>query len=262
MSRNLASKIMLVFMVSIFMYAVAANAELVTDGLVAYWSLDADTTDGKDIEDVWGDNDGIIEGDYKKAVGKVGDAMRFDGLSFIDIPGTDALNFSGQEEMTVAAWFNVDSDDPVIGVVAGCCGSIVAQRDMNAWALRYDGRNAGQEIEFIVCPGWTGDGGFGAPLPEAGEWHHAVGVVAGNELQLYFDGELLNTIPFGGPMAGDGSETEIGNASDGGFVGLIDEVLIYERALEEDEIDQVFKAEGLAVEPGAKLAITWGAIKK
>lgn len=262
MLKNLTSMVALVFVVAGFMYAGAAQAELITEGLVAYWSLDASTIDGKEVADVWGDNDGIIDGDVKEVAGKVGEAMEFDGISFINIPGTDALNFAGSEEMTIAAWISVGSDDPVIGVVAGCCGSIIAQRDVNSWALRYDGRNAGMEIEFIVQPGWTGDGGFGAEIFAVGEWHHMVGVVGDGELKLYLDGEFLMSTPYGGPMASDGSETEIGNASDGGFIGSIDEVLIYERILDEDEVREVFQAQGLAVEPGGKLATAWGAIKK
>ena len=262
MLKNLMSMVALVFVVAGFMYAGVAKAELIPEGLVAYWPLDASTTDGKDVEDVWGENDGVVEGDVDIVAGQVGDALEFDGLSFVNIPGTDALNFAGSEEMTVAAWVSVGSDDPVIGVVAGCCGSIIAQRDMNSWALRYDGRNAGMEMEFIVQPGWTGDGGFGAELFAVGEWHHLVGVVGDAELKLYLDGEFLISTAYSGPMASDGSEAEIGNASDGGFIGVIDEVLIYERALDEDEVKEVFQAQGLAVEPGGKLATAWGAIKK
>jgi len=73
--------------------------------------------------------------------------------------------------------------------------------------MRFDGRNAGSEMEMIVCPGWQGDGGF---------------------------------------------------------VGVIDEVTIYNRALSADEIKQNFRAEGLnlaAVSGEGKITDTWGHIK-
>jgi hypothetical protein len=240
-----------------------ATAQLVTDGLVAYWSLDGETVAGETVSDVWGDNDGMIAGDPEIVAGHIGDAMAFDGDDSVDIPGADALNFSGQAAMTVGAWVNAGSDDPVVGVVAGCCGSIVAQRDANAWALRYDGRNGGQEMEFIVQPGWTGDSGFGAPRFAPGEWHYLTGVVDGAQLHLYADGALVQSMDFAGPMASDGPETEIGHASDGGFVGLIDEVTIYNRALSADEVTQNFEAttSPTAVDAKAKLATLWGAIK-
>ena len=263
MLKNLIKMTLLLSIVAVFMYASVAKAQFVTDGLVAYWPLDASSISGDAVEDVWGDNEGTINGALNIVAGQVGDALEFDGQTFVDIPGTDSLNFSGKEQMTVAAWANVASDDPVDGVVAGCCGSIVAQRDVNSWALRYDGRNEGQEMEFIVSPGWVGDSGFGAPRPGPGEWHHLAAVVTISEVNLYFDGELLATIAFAGPIASNGPETEIGRAGDGGFMGLIDEVLIYDRALSEAEIKQIFQSDGLsAVDPDSKLAISWGEIKK
>lgn len=254
--------VLVFFIVIVSMSATLAKAQLVTDGLVSYWSLDANTIQGKTVKDVWGKNDGTLAGNAKvRAAGKVNGAMEFGGNDSVDIPGTDTLNFAKKEAMTVMAWVNAASDDPVQGVVAGCCGTIVAQRDANAWALRYDGRNPGQEMEFIVQPGWQGDGGFGALKFKKGEWHHLTGVVDRTKLLLYLDGELLKEMNFGGPMVSDSSEAEIGHAGDGGFVGLIDEVFIYNKALSAKEVKQNFQAKGLAVAPAGKLATRWGQIK-
>ena len=131
--------------------------------------------------------------------------------------------------------FNPDSDDPVGNQAdVGCCGSIVAQRDATGWALRYDGRNPGQEIEFIVCPNWQGDGGFGAAKVEPGGWHYITGVVDVRVMRIYLDGELVAEQAFSGPITSTGTETDIGLANDGSFIGIIDEVAIYNRALSDD----------------------------
>ncbi|RKY00911.1 hypothetical protein DRP77_10640, partial [Candidatus Poribacteria bacterium] len=114
----------------------AGRAQIVTDGLVGYWSLDKATIEGKTVKDVWGGNDGTIVGDPKIVPGKVGEALEFDGDDGIEIQGGDELNFAGKNELTVMAWVMVGSDDPVVGVVPKCCGEIVAQRDMNGWCLR------------------------------------------------------------------------------------------------------------------------------
>ncbi|HID56874.1 TPA: LamG domain-containing protein [Candidatus Poribacteria bacterium] len=241
-----------------------AGAQIVTDGLIAYWPLDKDTVVGKTVKDVIGGNDGTIVGNPKLVPGRVGDAMEFDGDDGIDIQGTDALNLQGKNQFTAAAWVNVGSDDPVVGVVAKCCGEIVAQRDANGWCLRYDGRNGGQEMEFIIhsAAGWEGDGGFGAPLFGKGEWHYFVGVLDGKSMKIYVDGELVKEQNFVGPsIASTGPKTEIGRAGDGGFIGLIDEVTIYNRPLSEEEIKQNYNAKGLAVGLGDKLATLWGKIK-
>ena len=237
------------------------HAQLPLDGVVSYWSFDEGSIAGGTVKDILGKNAGELDGNPKSVPGKVGRALEFNGENFVHIPGTASLEFAGAEEMSVVAWVNADSDSPVKGVVAGCCGTIVAQRDINGWALRFDGRNAGQEMEFIVTPGWQGDGGFGAAAFKKGEWHHMVGIVNKKKMQLYVDGELETEQNYNGPMTTGGSETEIGKASDGGFVGIIDEVMIYNKALSANEVEQIFEAEGLPVQPRGKLVTRWAEIK-
>jgi hypothetical protein len=245
----------------VLLFARVGRAQLVTDGLVGYWPLDEATVQGKDVKDAWGKNHGTVNGKLKAVAGQVGGAQEFDGSAAVEIPGTETLSFAGKDQMTVMAWVNAASESPVVGVVAGCCGTIVAQRDAEAWALRFDGRNAGQEMEFIVQPGWQGDGGFGVKMFKAKEWHHLVGVVNKKEMIYYLDGVEKNRGPYAGPMAGNSTETEIGRAGDGGFVGIIDEVLIYDRALSDKDVKQAFAAKGLAVRPAGKLATGWAAMK-
>jgi hypothetical protein len=262
MLRNLACLFIVAFMVVIFTNANGVKADIVLDGLISYWSLDQSTIKGKTVEDIVGENDGALNGNPKEAQGKIGEALEFNGENSVDITGTDSLNFSGEDAMTVVAWVNAGSDEPVIGVVAGCCGTIVAQRDANGWALRFDGRNGGQEMEYIVCPGWQGDGGFGVPTFPKGEWHYLAGVVDDDEQLLYVDGKLEVEAAYSGPMASNGPETEIGHAGDGGFIGIIDEVGIYGKALSEDEIRQNYESKTFAaVNQLNKLATCWGEIK-
>ena len=247
---------------ALFVTVPLVDAQFPEDGVVGYWSFDDGTINGNTVKDVLGKNDGELDGNPKSVNGKVGKGLEFDGQNFVHIPGTNTLDFNGAEAITVAAWINADSDSPVVGVVAGCCGTIVAQRDVNGWALRFDGRNAGAELEFITMPGWQGDGGFGVAMVPNGKWHHLVGVVDDKTKFLYLDGNLAKEEGFNGPMQTGGTEHEIGKASDGGFVGIIDEVVIYNRALSANEVKQLFAAEGLPVQPHGRLATRWGQIKK
>ena len=71
------------------------------------------------------------------------------------------------------------------------------------------------------------------------EWHHVAATFDGTNVVLYLDGavEAANTTEF--PIAENGLNTEIGRnpeSTDRTWDGLIDEVLIYNRALSEDEI--------------------------
>jgi len=258
----------MIMLMTVLMFANTVRSDVVAKGLVAYWSFDASTINGDKVKDTVGQNDGVMKSGPKKVAGKINGALQFDGANSVDIEGTDTLDFVGKEEFSVAVWVKPDNDSPVVGVVAGCCGTIVAQRDALSWALRFDGRNGGQEFEFIVCPNWQGDGGFGAPLKEmpSGEWHYLTGIVAKKNppnMYLYLDGEKITEGTFSGPMVGNGPETDIGHASDGGFIGAIDEVAIYNRALSEDEVKQNFQSlRFFAVNANYKLAICWGDIKK
>lgn len=262
----MSEKIILIMTFGICAFFLAVplvNAQFPEDGVVGYWSFDDGTIVGNTVQDVLGENDGELDGNPKSVKGKVGKALEFDSDNFVHIPGTDTLNFNGAEAMTVAAWINGKTDSPVDGAVPGvCCGTIVAQRDVDGWALRFDGRNGDNELEFITQPGWQGDGGFGVAALPKGEWHHLVGVVDGKEKFIYLDGKLAKEGNFNGPMSTGGTETEIGSAQkDGGFIGIIDEVVIYNRAVSENEVKQLFAAEGLPVQPKDKLAIQWAQIK-
>lgn len=263
MSIRITFLTLMVFILSLT--ASLVNAQFPEDGVVAYWSFDEGTIVGDTVSDVLGDNDGVLEGNPISVDGKVGKALEFNGENFVHIEGTDTLDFNGAEAITVAAWINGDSTSPVVGVVAVCCGSIIAQRDANGWALRFDGRNSGAELEFITQPGWQGDGGFGIPVFPEGQWHHIVGIIDGGKKYIYADGDLAKDVDYNGPMQTSGTEHEIGKAVDGGFVGLIDEVVIYNRALSSDEVLRLYQAEGLPsgtpVVPRGKLTTRWAEIK-
>lgn len=239
-------------------------AQLPADGVVGYWSFDTGTINGNTVQDLLGKNDGELEGNPKVVAGKVGKALEFNGDNAVRIQGTDSLNFNGAKEMSVVAWVNPASAKPVKGVIPDtCCGTIVGQRDANGWVLRYDGRNAGKEMLLIAQPGWQGHTTLGVPPFAKNTWHHLVGIVNNDKLQLYVDGKLESEVDYSGPMQTQGTITEIGNAkADGGFIGIIDEVLIYNRALSANEVRQVFAAKGLPVELQNKLATRWGEIKK
>ena len=241
-----------------------AGAQVVLDGLVGYWPLDPADFDGGAAMDVIGENHGEAAGNVGAVAGRVGGAAEFDGESAIEIEGTESLNFAQKEALSAAAWVSPGSDNPVVGVVANCCGTIVGQRDASGWALRYDGRNGGQEMEFIVnAGGWQGDGGFGAELFDVGSWRHLTGTLGDGVMKLYLDGEFLKEMAVAAPIASTSPETEIGRANaDGGFVGKIDEVMIYNRALTDAEVKQNYEAEGLSVDAAGKAAARWAELKR
>ncbi|MBD3181734.1 hypothetical protein GF312_05540 [Candidatus Poribacteria bacterium] len=254
------SLIILLVLSFIFVCEGMSKADIVQNGLIVYYPMDEGTIDGGTVEDFIGENDGTIIGGVEEVEGRFGQALQFDGSSGkVDIPGTDDLMFNGIEEFTASAWVYRT------GSGGGCCGPIIAQRDLSGWALRYDNRNVGTEAELIISPGWVGDdAGFGVEIPEE-EWHYITGVLLDGNIYMYFDGELAAETAFGPGSVGTngGTGTSLGGASDGYFDGIIDEALIYNRGLSAAEVKQNYESTiFFAVKSVGKLTTCWGEIKK
>ena len=78
--RNLARLFVLTMIITLAAYHNQADAEfLVQDGLVSFWSFDADTFKGNKIRDVFGANDCTAVKTPVQSPGKVGEALNFDG---------------------------------------------------------------------------------------------------------------------------------------------------------------------------------------
>ena len=87
---------------------------IVEKGLVSYWALDKikKSPKGSDIvEDIIGENDGVVNGKPKVVEGKYDNALEFDGIKdFILLP-TKNLN-SGNQPMTATAWLFLKKKGP------------------------------------------------------------------------------------------------------------------------------------------------------
>jgi hypothetical protein len=110
-----------------------------------------------------------------------------------------------------------------------------------------------------------GDGGYDAGPPGYptvstlssvldDTWHHLAGVFTGAQLQIYLDGKLQNTAALSISPTGNNREMEIGRSWGGPygttryFRGLIDEVILYNRAINAEEVARNFNA-GSAAKP-------------
>ena len=96
-------------------------------------------------------------------------------------------------------------------------------------------------------------------------WYHIVYTsnTKDNELKLYVDGELVDE-GNAGTTPENMKERRIGSEHDGRYLtGMIDNVRIYDRILDEKEVKQNFesKSDQLPVEPAGKLSATWGYLK-
>lgn len=251
-----------ILILAMSLIATALPAQIVEDGLVSYWSFDAHNIDGNTVKDGTGAHNGTINGAVNKVAGKIGDALEFDGdeANYVEIETPEGFDFNA--DFTWAAWIKTDNSGP--GVIFAKTGG-PGTDDMGPKTLWV--RNGVMNMDV----GWVGNVEDNENIDD-NQWHYiaVAGTPADSLVQYFVDGKEtgngnLNLAEF--PEDGFENHVFIGldgraDGEFGVFTGIIDEFSVYNRVLEENEIDQNFKSDtGLAVEPNGKLAVTWGTLK-
>ena len=232
-------------------------AQNVEDGIVAYW--DFNETSGETASDVSGNgHDGTLMGDPKWTNdGYFGGAIEFDQVGDeVNVPYHEDLN---QETFTISAWANVEP---------GSAGhrAVVSSRHKPPTSGYIFYAEPGHTWEF-----WTGgDGGWvtiQGPAVNLGEWDHIAGTFADSKLMFYVNGELVgekdSNLNFN--LSQEfliGADTNEHATREYLFKGKVDEVRVYNRVLDENEITAVMKSDSLSVDPSHKIAVTWGKLKE
>ena len=229
--------------------------QAVEEGLVAYW--DFNETKGETASDSSGNgHHGALMGDPQWTKdGYFGGGLEFDQAGDeVNIPFHKDLN---PETFTITAWANVESgsaghravvsnrDEPPLS------GHIFYAAPTNIW-------------EF-----WTGDGSWKAirgPAVNLGKWDHLAGTFADGKQKFYVNGKsvgetdsklIINTKQEF--LIGAGANERANHEYL--FKGIIDEVRLYNRVLDEKEIAAVMESGSLDVKAAGKLAVTWGHLK-
>ena len=247
---------------TVFAFANTASAQVVTNGLVSYWSFDEDT------KDFFGKNDGKVMGDPQAVGGKIGQALEFDGDGdFLECGNDESLNFERTDAFSIQAWINmaVDANQIIIR-------KMVPGETYRGWLLR--SRSEGS-IETVLRSDWASKNLIQAateePVPVS-EWHHVVMTYDGSSkasgVKIYVDG-VDKALEFDFDGLSDTIKTKLSvnmgsrDAGQDPFGGIIDEVGVYSRVLDKDEVNQNFRAQksNLAVSSGGKVAEVWGEIK-
>jgi hypothetical protein len=195
-------------------------------GLVSWWAGENNGLDNL------GANNGTLVGGVGFTNGVVGDAFVFNGTNIVQIPDAPDLNYTGNSPLTVELWaYRTGTQTPmhIIGKKNPGCGTIEYQ-------MGWDANNGG--LSF----GGNVDAAFTHSTLPLNAWTHLVGTFDGTTFLFYTNGVL----------AGSGTGTlgpavsaplTIGDAGGcPGFVGFVDEVAIYNRALSAGEIQAIYTA--------------------
>jgi len=228
------------------MIAQKANPQLQgPDKLIAWWRF------VNDANDTAGFNNGTIHGNPTFVDGKFGQAICFDGNDYIDCGNPDTLNF-GTGDWTISAWIRTTQS----GIEDTDKGTVFANGADGSGGMRYTlAVNEGQLGSITLT---TDDDKYkvqaiSSTVVNDGAWHHVVGMRNAGQLRLYVDGVLD-----GGGYLSDGydlSGTSQHNAYIGVitdhrdnslykyFVGVVDEVCIFNGAIDANGVSALYSGE-------------------
>jgi hypothetical protein len=220
----------------------------VTDGLVAFWTLDKSDIDGVKVKDVSGNGkDAKIVGKLNSVKGQIDECLEFDGgaNNYVEIP--DMGEF---KQVSVDCWAYEAQFGNIQGIVSTwqwVAGKVHFKFESNQ--IQVDKNGAGK-ITFNA---------------KQGQWYHIIYTTdTPTAVKLYVDGELVANGP-GGAEPENWHERRIGSEHDGRFLmGMVDDVRVYKRVLTEKEVKQNFnvKSNEMAVSLKDKLATCWGHLKE
>ena len=192
--------------------------------------------------------------------GKFGKALRFDGVddfvSVGDAPELRLLNGG-----TIMAWIYLEGQGASVWPRIIC--KELQTGSNGGYHMPIDW-NGGRLLRFVI------DGGAGTSVGDPLElktWYHVAVAFDGEKVRFYTNGKRVEEVPQEKPTPDTQAEMRIGNSPVGvrPFQGIIDEVRIWSRALDDDEISEqmnIGTKQLISINPTiAKLTTTWAEIK-
>jgi hypothetical protein len=231
--------------------AVFASPAMASSGPVGDWQLDEGS--GTHVADSSGaGNNGVLSGGAAWVAGHPGSALNFDGTDGkVDVP--DSASLEPATAVTVTAWVRAEGSP-------GDYRYIVAKSETRCIAASYGlytGPDGGLQFYISKNRGTVYD-----RSPDAGarvwdgNWHLAVGTFDGHTVRLFVDGaEVGSGTAHTGPLEyglTDGNDLFIGDypsCADREFVGTIDDVMIWNRALTTAEVTSLDPSPGTGSPP-------------
>ena len=251
------------FMAVFLLIALPSLAEIDPESITGMWLFD-EGKGGVATDSSGNGNDGEIHG-AKWVDGKFGKALEFDGASnWVEVPHSNTVGFKAGVSFTITCYFK---GTRVAGALVGKNYEDTSQ--VLPWYLLWNG-GANNKVSLYLRDSAS------ASFPchgtsEIGDdkWHFVVGRAdaSAGKASIWIDGKMETEIDFNkkdGYGTGDGV-FHVGRHYDRYTEGIIDEVALFNVALEEEDIKFLME-NGLetaaAVEPVNKLTTTWGRIKQ
>ncbi|RKU05895.1 hypothetical protein C6501_19350 [Candidatus Poribacteria bacterium] len=168
---------------------VQAQQAAIIDGLVSYWSFDRASVTDKTVKDIFGANDGTMDGNVEVVDGKVGEALKFIG-GHVDCGASKNLTEIG-DQITLEMW--IKPEKAGWAIIAG-----VSKSGSNTYVIAWSDQT---QVDFNIWNGAVETWPFHSiAQPELNKWHHIAGVYDGAEAIIYINGELDSKKEFNGVL--------------------------------------------------------------
>jgi hypothetical protein len=211
-------------------FSITSAQAVDSNGLIGYWNADGSAADSSSLH-----NNGAFAGSYEP--GRAGAGQAFDlGTAKVIIPDNSAYNFQAYSGWTVGFWFNTEG--------AGLGGG--------------NGVFLGQDVSANEFPKWFIDYGYGHPgafeihlnnfssnprvflpsnpvsLPDG--WNQFTLVRKPDEFDFYLNGTQIGSYGYSFIIPDPAAPLVFGQQEALGYDHLLDDVVIYNRALDSDEV--------------------------
>ena len=239
---------------------VSANGSGIINGTLALWTMD-----GATVTDVVGNNDPSLQTGLTFAPGINGDAVDTESAGFIEVPEGSLT----PSQITLDAWARPDGP----GTNEDAFGSVVIlKRFTNSNTLGILWRASDERFVFTFGEIAT-DFVLSSNSFPVGSFYHVAATYDGTTAKLYVDGQLEGQATGSALQYNGTSPWTIGAASQliagmgfaRRFNGAIDDVGLYDRPLEQSEIDAIVQSgskgkEGYFGNVGSGVAIVNAAV--
>ena len=216
------------------------------EGSVLLMTFEPDTFTSKNgqvyVADMSGfGNHGIVTGATQTPTGRAGAALQFSGQDTVLLPTLRTYLARQLKQLSISVWvaptdikgFRFIFD---VGKYGWTCISLFCR----------DGRPT-----FYLADRYGGGACISDKLEPTGQWHHVVAVWNGTEQRIYVDAKVKARTPTQGltlnPTTVSAEPARLGAQakSDAGeqrhFIGVMDEVAVFARALSEEEIQTLYQ---------------------